>query len=297
MLGFPAHTSHRLQPLDVALYGPLKKAYNNCCDDHMVNNPGSTISIKNISAIFGKAYLKVASVRTALNGFKTTGIEPFDSTVFTEEDFEPSLTTDIPVDNEAGTTELPIANTSTLPNDLPTEPVCNIPTDQIPGPSNLPPLPKSVLKKSRKPRQKLPSLHITGTPVKNALENKRKEQEDKVNRKTQRMLKKNKANAKPKIKQNKTKNIKNKKTHVRQLEFSSSDESDTVEIQYVDTDDDMDLDDLLQDVEKDCIICGEQGKDELWYQCHQCKLWAHSNCSGWDEIQAKYRRYKCDFCS
>lgn len=28
LLGFPPHTSHRMQPLDVSFYGPLKTAYS-----------------------------------------------------------------------------------------------------------------------------------------------------------------------------------------------------------------------------------------------------------------------------
>ncbi|XP_029340970.1 tigger transposable element-derived protein 1-like [Acyrthosiphon pisum] len=41
MLGFPPHTTHRLQPLDVAVFGALKTYYSQACDAWMVNNPGS----------------------------------------------------------------------------------------------------------------------------------------------------------------------------------------------------------------------------------------------------------------
>ncbi|KAG8236677.1 hypothetical protein J437_LFUL017068, partial [Ladona fulva] len=56
---FPPHTSHKLQPLDVAFYSPLTAAYSHDCEDFMVNHPG----IKNVVGIFGRAYLKTAIVR------------------------------------------------------------------------------------------------------------------------------------------------------------------------------------------------------------------------------------------
>ncbi|KAG8238727.1 hypothetical protein J437_LFUL018500 [Ladona fulva] len=71
LLGFPPHTSHKLQLLDDL---PLQ--------------------IKDVAGIFGKAYLKMAIIRTATKGFMVTGVEPFNS-IFDDEDFEPSRTTDI----------------------------------------------------------------------------------------------------------------------------------------------------------------------------------------------------------
>lgn len=95
MLGFPPHTSHRLQPLDVRFYGHLKTAYSQACDDFLVSNPGTCITITHVPKIFGTAYFKVATIQTAVNAFRATGIEPFDSNIFKDDDFQPSLTTDI----------------------------------------------------------------------------------------------------------------------------------------------------------------------------------------------------------
>lgn len=38
-LSFPPHCSHKLQPLDRSVYGPLKRNYNAACDDWVVSNP------------------------------------------------------------------------------------------------------------------------------------------------------------------------------------------------------------------------------------------------------------------
>ncbi|KAG8224202.1 hypothetical protein J437_LFUL002658 [Ladona fulva] len=87
LLVFPPHTSHKLQPLDVAFYSPLTAAYSQGCDNFMVNHPGYAIAIKTVAGIFGKAYLKTAIIRIAIN-------EPFNYSIFDDEDFEPSHPTD-----------------------------------------------------------------------------------------------------------------------------------------------------------------------------------------------------------
>ncbi|KAJ8956451.1 hypothetical protein NQ318_010765 [Aromia moschata] len=51
VLSFPAHCSHKLQPLDRSVYGPLKKYCNSAIDNWMVNNPGKTVTIYDIPGI------------------------------------------------------------------------------------------------------------------------------------------------------------------------------------------------------------------------------------------------------
>ncbi|KAJ8929407.1 hypothetical protein NQ314_017907 [Rhamnusium bicolor] len=296
LLGSPGHTSHKLQPLDVAFYSPLKNAYNSCCDDFMVNNPGCTISIRELASIAGKAYLQVANARTAIKAFEATEIEPFNQAIFNEEDFAPAQTTDMPiqtVESDAFPTsaEPQVIRSTDIPSELvenvtvstsadsqaitstdtPSELVATVSTSAEPQPtsSGLPPLPTARTNTSRRPRKKLPSMHLTSTPVKEALVERKMEKDEKEEKRKQRLMNKDKKN------QN-TKNEKN-----------------SIEVQYVNTDDDMDPE---NEEEQDCIICGEQGKNELWYQCVNCKLWAHAACSGWDENEAKHCLWKCDFC-
>ncbi|KAJ8930149.1 hypothetical protein NQ314_017079 [Rhamnusium bicolor] len=317
LLGLPAHTSHKLQPLDVAFYSPLKNAYNSCCDDFMVNNPGCTISIRELASIAGKAYLQVANARTAIKAFEATGIEPFNQAIFNEEDFAPAQTTDMPiqtVESDAFPTsaEPQVIRSTDIPSELvenvtvstsadsqaitstdtPSELVATVSTSAEPQPtsSGLPPLPTARTNTSRRPRKKLPSMHLTSTPVKEALVERKMEKDEKEEKRKQRLMNKDKKKTKTQ-KMKKVAQQKKKKT-VRQV-FSSSDDSDSIEVQYVNTDDDMDPE---NEEEQDCIICGEQGKNELWYQCVNCKLWAHAACSGWDENEAKHCPWKCDFC-
>ena len=48
LMTFPPHCSHKLQPLDLTIYGPLKTYYNTAVTDWMVSNPGRTVTIYEI---------------------------------------------------------------------------------------------------------------------------------------------------------------------------------------------------------------------------------------------------------
>lgn len=58
LLPFPPHCSHKLQPLDRTVYGPLKRFYNDSCSRWMAGNPGRTLSIYEIGMLLGDAYPK-----------------------------------------------------------------------------------------------------------------------------------------------------------------------------------------------------------------------------------------------
>jgi hypothetical protein len=91
MLSFPPHCTHRMQPLDVAFFKPLKVYYNQACDRWLRNHPGRTITTFQVSELFGEAYAKSATMTTAANGFQKTGIWPCSRDVFTDADFAPSI--------------------------------------------------------------------------------------------------------------------------------------------------------------------------------------------------------------
>ena len=97
MVSFPPHTTHKLQPLDVAVYGPFKRYYNAACDDFMVTNP-RPITIYDIASIVSGAFLRAFTPANITAGFKCTGIEPFDLTVFDDGDeFLAAAVTDRPM--------------------------------------------------------------------------------------------------------------------------------------------------------------------------------------------------------
>ena len=39
-------------------------------------------------------------------------------------------------------------------------------------------------------------------------------------------------------------------------------------------------DNNLSNEERECIICGEFGKEELWFKCSLCGEWAHADALG-----------------
>lgn len=134
-------------------------------------------------------------MQNAISGFKSCGIEPFNSQIFQDQDFAASATTDRPLVIENN-----INDSSLTPNTIDYATICR------PGPStadglqvilpptinklqNLPELPTAKKNITRKPRAKLPSIIITCTPVKNYLEQKLKDKNDLVKEKEERKRK------------------------------------------------------------------------------------------------------------
>ena len=96
MVSFPPHCSHKLQPLDRSVYGPLKRYYNVACDDWIVSHKGRTVTIYDVPAMVGLAYPKAMTPANIQAGFKVSGISPFNRNVFTDDEFLPADVTDRP---------------------------------------------------------------------------------------------------------------------------------------------------------------------------------------------------------
>ena len=83
------------------------------------------------------------------------------------------------------------------------------------------------------------------------------------------------------------------KNSKRKLDFDETSSEDVDEKDLCDDSEDDDAFDWLADDTEVCLVCGEFGKNELWYRCIMCSKWVHSECSGKDS--PKY--YICDFCA
>lgn len=94
MLTLPPHGTHKLQPLDVSFFGPMKTYYSRACDEWMVNHPGRAISEAQIGFLLKQCYEKAATIANATKGFAATGIYPMNMSVFNEADFAPALTSE-----------------------------------------------------------------------------------------------------------------------------------------------------------------------------------------------------------
>lgn len=94
MLSFPPHCSHRLQPLDVGVYGPFKKYVATAQDGWIRSNPGRTMSIYDIPQMVATALPSASIPANICSGFKTAGIVQFNRHVFPDSDYQPSFVTD-----------------------------------------------------------------------------------------------------------------------------------------------------------------------------------------------------------
>jgi hypothetical protein len=76
LLFLPAHASHVLQPLDVAVFGPLKRAYRRLLSD--LSSIADSSHIGNITFLYtyDKARKEAITKSNALAGFKATGLWP-----------------------------------------------------------------------------------------------------------------------------------------------------------------------------------------------------------------------------
>ncbi|KAJ4446410.1 hypothetical protein ANN_13106 [Periplaneta americana] len=83
----PPHSSHKMQPLDLAFMKPLKTFYCQEIESWLKNNFPRTVTIRQVGKLFGNAYLRAATVETAVNGFRKSGIYPLNRNVFRSHDF------------------------------------------------------------------------------------------------------------------------------------------------------------------------------------------------------------------
>lgn len=89
-LSIPPHTSHKLQPLDVAIYRPIKKFFEIEVNSFQKQHPGRIINQYDIRRLFTAAYFKGAVPANAISGFRASGIYPFNRHIIGDEHFEPS---------------------------------------------------------------------------------------------------------------------------------------------------------------------------------------------------------------
>lgn len=159
---FPPHCTHRLQPLDVALYGPFKTYLKQAFNDWLINHPGKRVSIYEIAELTEKAYQKAFTLANICSGFRKTGIVPFDRGIFKEDDFAAASVTDsrAPEATDAPSTSAVVSSTSST----------SLQPDVI-SPDIIRPYPKAEKKKPiLKGRRPGKSRILTETPEKDRLE-------------------------------------------------------------------------------------------------------------------------------
>ncbi|CAG7720556.1 unnamed protein product [Allacma fusca] len=74
LLTLPPHSTHKLQPLDVGLFSPLKAKYSEYLVKWHFENQNKIPRVEDIPAIFRLAYEAASKRETAINAFRATGI-------------------------------------------------------------------------------------------------------------------------------------------------------------------------------------------------------------------------------
>nr|XP_026501309.1 uncharacterized protein LOC113404595 [Vanessa tameamea] len=95
ILATPPHCTHRLQPLDVGFMKPLSTYYSEAAQNWLRMNSGRVITQFQIAELVDKAFQKAATMTTAFNAFRATGMWPLNRDIFTEADFLSAAVTEI----------------------------------------------------------------------------------------------------------------------------------------------------------------------------------------------------------
>jgi len=94
LLCFPAHCSHWLQPADKALFKSLKHQWNEQGWQMTKDLAGARLRKDQFFQLFSAVWPRVASVETAQNGFRATGLFPVNRAAIPESAFAPSRCTE-----------------------------------------------------------------------------------------------------------------------------------------------------------------------------------------------------------
>lgn len=87
LLELPGHTTHRLQPLDVAFFKPLETYYSQAAEKWLRMNLGLCVTQYQVTQLLGEAYARAASVQNAMSAFRGAGLWPVDRHCFKDDDF------------------------------------------------------------------------------------------------------------------------------------------------------------------------------------------------------------------
>ena len=73
----PAHASHLMQPLDISVFGPVKQNWNSAIREFASNHVNQTIKKCHFLKIFSEVWAKSCIPEYAINGFKKSGLVPY----------------------------------------------------------------------------------------------------------------------------------------------------------------------------------------------------------------------------
>ena len=193
LLTFPPHCSHKLQPLDISVYGPLKRFFNDASNSWQLNNPGKTLTIYNMAELFNASFGRAMTVNNITSGFRKPGISPFDRHAFSDDDFLGSYVTDRATptldDNTPGcshtspTTAAVTLGCSDATSTTEDTTLTGSKTLPMVSPKEIRPFPKAGQRKANRSNKRKFSSILTNTPVKEKLADEAEKRAKKKSRK------------------------------------------------------------------------------------------------------------------
>eukprot|EP00794_Sanderia_malayensis_P008380 gene8380-9279_t len=272
MLSLPPHTFHKLQLLDRTFFKPLKAAFNNACTSWMRSHPASRITIDKLGELFSAAYAKAATVENAVNGFRCTGIVPFNQDVLPESDFlsdprsddtveqaesEPQVTNEIEpsftmLSQEPGPSTQSSLDPTSVSRDVRCEEIMKVPN----------------IAERKKSKRSEESEILTSTPYK-----KRLLESDRTKR--------SKEGRKGKVSKSKDKLSKLQSSKGKEEEKKAKKIKESKKVEMADC---------------QCLFCDgwwhNSQPGETWVQCTNCEKWLHEMCCNGSHEAG----FICDFC-
>lgn len=92
VLCYPSHCTHIFQGLDVVIFGPLKKYWQQE-RDAAEREQGQRVSKSNFLSVYARAHIRALTTENIKAAFRKTGVYPFDPSVIPEEMLAPARET------------------------------------------------------------------------------------------------------------------------------------------------------------------------------------------------------------
>lgn len=305
LLCLPPHCTHKMQPLDVCYFKSFMSYYDLYLTRWLKNHCGRTFGMYQIAGAVAEAFAKASCVQTAVNGFRATGIWPFNKDIFQDWEFAPSKTTEQPMEteNEMQENVLPTipqtivvnqGKTSTsnkrslYDNPIPStsKQSASISEDGISDSEDDQPISTLVTKwKTQITAKQILSPKVKLTDI-SPLPKAKKKQEKTSSRRSLKSTILTESPYKTELELSQATNVKKDvKSAKRGVTFEYSDNQSARKSEIKDMIGNNSIT-TTEDDDASCIVCAGMYVEstEDWYNCHLCSKWTHESCGVMDDL-------------